>query len=137
MRPPRGLDDGVYCDYDPPSAAWNDALDTLAFGYKRNIPEGVKALWGARAIYPNDVVWDRTDTVGEQADKEDLLAWLNGEVEAEPWDAAMQMAASGWMTQDSEDEFVLYQDALGVGRRAARRGRCGYLFLHAYLRPPS
>ena len=94
--------------------AQHERADTLAFGYKRNIPEGVKALWGARAIYPNDVVWDRTDTVGEQADKEDLLAWLNGEVKTEPWDTAMQMAASGWMTQDSEDEFVLYQDALGA-----------------------
>jgi hypothetical protein len=35
----------------------------LAFGCVKALPEGTTTAWGARLIYPNDLVHDRQDLV--------------------------------------------------------------------------
>jgi hypothetical protein len=50
----------------PPAAKREAVSDTqtLRFGLREAVPPDAPAAWGARLIYPDDVVWDRTDAVG-------------------------------------------------------------------------
>ena len=48
----------------------------LQFGLTAAIPEEVSTAWGARLIEPADLVHDRQDIRGDDADE--LLAWSNG-----------------------------------------------------------
>jgi hypothetical protein len=55
-----------------------DTKLSIAFG-RRTFPEDVQAVWGARLIFPNDLVWDRQDLDSHDDDaKQSLIAWLNG-----------------------------------------------------------
>jgi hypothetical protein len=79
----------------------------LAFGL-RDIPADVTSAWGARLIYPNDLLHDRQDLVGPRSDE--LAAWLNSGALHE----AREALASRPVRQDEDRQVTVYEDAVGV-----------------------
>jgi hypothetical protein len=104
------------------------AINGLMFGHKHDLP-AVTAAWGARLIFPNDVVWDRTDAAGEPDAKAKLLGYLRETVRTEPFDTAARIASE---MRGSESVFTLFDD--GVARVVGSpHGNSGYLYVTAWL----
>jgi hypothetical protein len=110
---------------------------TVMFGYRRGVPDGVRAVWGARLIAPNDLLHDRQDLVAESEEaKAELVKWLNGEPAghgalSEALDRLRLIPLSG----STDEEVRIYEDATGiiVGNTQASYGYvyvCGYLKHH-------
>jgi hypothetical protein len=100
----------------------------LAFGCTKALPDGTTTAWGARLIYPNDLVHDRQDLKGPDAD--DLKAWLNGG----PLRSALDAARSHRDLDPTKDVTVtLFEDEDGiiVGNPQASHG---YLYVAAWLK---
>jgi hypothetical protein len=121
----------------------------LAYGLNDAIPEAHQhAVWGARLIFPDDLVWDRQDTINygglpddQYALDRDLLTnWLNGTRDGyypttrgeSPLDQALR-AAKRLLRADQDENVVLYEDGIGqiIGNP---RASFGYVYLVAYLR---
>jgi hypothetical protein len=106
----------------------SDLSLSLAFGL-RAIPSGVRTAWGARLIWPADLVHDRQDLKGPDAD--DLRAWLN----AGPLGIAlarMREDRAGLIPSESRT-ITLYEDETGV-IKADPQGSHGYLYVAAWLK---
>lgn len=109
---------------------------TLSYG-RRHYPDDVQAVWGARLIWPNDLVPDRQDIAAHNAEaKAELVAWLNGPNRGDGAiskmrDKLMVPSELGW-TQSSTDEVTLYEDGTGkiVG---SPQGSFGYVYVAAWL----
>jgi hypothetical protein len=108
-----------------------DAARDLAFGHKWDDVPAVKAAWGARLIFPNDVVWDRTDAAGDDTAKAALLDYLRTTVGTKPFDTAYDLRYT--MKMDADRAFTLYEDdtAKVVGHP---HGNSGYLYVTAWLK---
>lgn len=105
------------------------AVNELRFGHKSDLPD-VTAAWGARLIFPDDVVWDRTDAAGEADEKAKLLGYLRETVGRDPFEKAGAMAGE---MRGSEAVFTLYDD--GVAKVVGSpHGNSGYLYVTAWLR---
>lgn len=100
----------------------------LTFGL-RDMPN-VKAAWGARMIFPNDLVPDRTSMIGDEAGKAALLDWLNRCAPAPGGEAFNATVRSNTSPSDSH-VFTIYEDETGVVRASAQ-GSCGYLYVSAW-----
>lgn len=108
----------------------------LEFG-QPTYPQDARAVWGARLIWPNDLVWDRQSLDHRDPDApRALFAWLNE-------DGALGKALTvlgepdrlGWASCD-EHELVVYEDDKGriVG---SPRGSYGYVYIAAWLKERS
>lgn len=107
-------------------------MNRLAFGYNEALPEGVAAAWGARLIWPNDLLYNRQDSFGEAADWQALQNWLSkGPLKAALEGAADKLREAG-LTSSMNGEVVLYEDKNGkiVGHP---KSSCGYLYIAAWL----
>jgi len=104
---------------------------TLSFGAVRAIPDEVDTAWGARWIYPNDMVHDRQDIAGPAKDR--LIAWLNGGAIRAALAEAAALAKSWRMFPQQNYEHVLYEDETGriVGNA---QGSHGYLYVAGWLK---
>lgn len=109
-------------------------MRTLSYGYRRH-PKGLRAVWGARLIAPNDLLHDRQDLLAQDDEgKAELVAWLNGEVRGQ---GALRRALD-WLGENSlelrqvDEEFVVYEDATGriVGNTQASYG---YVYVAGWL----
>jgi hypothetical protein len=102
----------------------------LAFGL-RDIPESVTTAWGARLIWPNDLVHDRQDLVGPNAER--LKWWLNTYEGGKPLRLALErMRHPSGIGPTDDHTFTLYEDDYGciVGNP---QGSHGYLYVAAWL----
>jgi len=55
-------------------------MKNLAFGLAQAIPKDVAAVWGARLIAPDDLVYNRQDLKADTDEaKQELVLWLNPE----------------------------------------------------------
>jgi hypothetical protein len=105
----------------------------------------VRAVWGARLIWPNDLLHDRQDIDAHDDDaKQALIAWLNGPGTGDGAIAAMRdcMGAAGWRAANGvwpdtpfDQEAVIYEDDRGkiVGSAQGSHGHfyvCGWLKEH-------
>jgi hypothetical protein len=101
---------------------------TLAFGY-RGFPDGVRAVWGARLIAPNDLVWDRQDLLFEDDEaREELTSWLN----THALKTALKRLGRIPLSPSSTDEVVIYEDT--IGRFVANaQASFGYVYVAAWL----
>src|SRR5262245_7583104 len=105
-------------------------MSSLAFGYNGGLPDGVKAAWGARFIFPDDLVYNRQDLIG--ADTEDgkkLLDWLNGGALG----AARAKARTMHVSSAETVEVVLHEDETGIVL-GNPQGSYGYLYVVAFLK---
>src|SRR3954468_21677405 len=102
---------------------------SLKFGYGRGLPGGITCAWGARLIYPADLVHDRQDTIKDDIDKPKVLhEWLN----SGPLKAALEKAALREVPAHGSTEIVLYEDERGK-ILANPQASHGYLYVCAYL----
>jgi hypothetical protein len=101
----------------------------LAFGL-RQIPDDVVTCWGARLIWPCDVVWDRQDIVGSEDDRRALTFWLNDGALSKALDAKR---IEGLFRPDSDRVDTLYEDDEGIVK-ANPQGSYGYLYVAAWLK---
>jgi len=102
----------------------------LGYGCNKALPEEVTTAWGARWIYPNDVVWNRQDLKGPNS--EALKNWLNAGALNAARIEATRLAKSWQMFQDKDYTYVLHSDDDGmiVGNP---QGSYGYLYVAGWL----
>lgn len=105
----------------------------LAFGYNRGLPETTDAAWGARLIYPNDLLPDRTDMIGSREAKDRLLAALNSPAVPEPAAYPSLLAEAGIESSGVDLEAILYEDDT-LCIKANPQASHGYLYVVAYLK---
>lgn len=120
---------------------------SLPFGASWLLVPGTKAAWGARLIFPDDLVWDRHGTAGDEGLVQETLAWLNEKDidvsnhwgEKNPMTRlgcalrkARTLADSYEMKSDSKYGYVLYLDGKGA-IIATPNASYGYVYLAAYL----
>jgi hypothetical protein len=107
----------------------------LAFGI--NPPAGVQTAWGARWIVEPDgrvdQVWDRTDAIGPDDRRDELLGYLNDHVGLAPQQQAEQLLARGELRWSDERRVTLYEDET-VTVVANPRRSYGYLYVGAWFR---
>lgn len=104
----------------------------LTFGLGHAVPEAVTTAWGARWIYPADMLWDRQGWAGDDVAKAALRSWLNREGLPKAKAAAARAAANFQIEPTGYQAVILYRDDLGV-IVADPRGSCGYLYVAAWL----
>jgi hypothetical protein len=112
---------------------------TIAYG-RQTFPDDVQAVWGARLIWPNDLLHDRQDLSAHNDDaKHALIEWLNGEDPGTGAISRMRHALESpyslGLTPEMEfhDEAVIYEDERGkiVG---SAQGSYGYLYVAGWLK---
>jgi hypothetical protein len=109
--------------------------DHLRFGL--NPPDGVETAWGARWIIdPHgrvDEVWDRTDAVGPDDRRRELLDYLHARVGHAPHQRATQLLERGELSWSQDATVTLYDDeavtVVGNPRRSF-----GYLYVGAWFK---
>lgn len=109
----------------------------LAFGAVGSLPKGVTTAWGARLIWPNDLVYDRQDLQGPSPNAEALAAWLHEGPLRSVLDDLKHPALNG-LSPDDDRTVVLYTDGTGCIVGNPQRSH-GYLYVAAWLykdRPP-
>jgi hypothetical protein len=120
----------------------------LEIGYgRRTFPDDVRAVWGARLIWPDDLVYNRQDLAAHNDDaKQALVTWLNGaddtgrngaiaKMIAKLRDANWRADNNVWPDMKFETEVIIYEDDEGkiVGSAQASHGNmyvCGWLKEH-------
>lgn len=116
----------------------------LMIGYGRGThPRDVRAVWGARLIWPNDLVADRQDLASHDEEaRSDLIAWLNGPGGGDGAITEMRIALSTISGREArdirhdmpfEEEAVVYEDDKGkiVG---SAQGSFGYFYVCGWLK---
>jgi hypothetical protein len=106
----------------------------LRFGCTRAIPDEVKTAWGARWIFPADMIWDRQDLRGPEADR--LKKWLNSGALRTAAAKAQRLSSNSGLTPDGDETVTLYEDACGIIRGSPQRS-FGYLYVAAWLKIPT
>lgn len=106
---------------------------TLSFG-RRTYPE-VRAVWGARLIWPNDFLSDRQDLdAHDDESKEELIHWLdNGAIREmrlalnEPYGLGFRAPGVNFDT-----DILIFEDEQGkiIG---SEQGSSGYVYVCAWL----
>jgi hypothetical protein len=105
----------------------------LPWGASRSVPEGVTTAWGARFIFPDDLLFDRQGFAGP--DTEPLMQWLNGGALQDARNMARELARGvGTLRPDEDRTVTLHEDERGiiVGNPQASHG---YLYVAAWLKP--
>jgi hypothetical protein len=105
---------------------------TLAFGL-RAIPEGVACAWGARLIWPDDMVYDRQDNIGDEGDRMMLHLWLGDGALKSALTEARRMADSYELRPSEDREVTLSEDETGVVKANPQCSH-GYLYVAAWLK---
>jgi hypothetical protein len=105
----------------------------LSFGRNAGLPESVEAAWGARMIWPDDLVWDRQDMFGSAEQRKTLAEWLNGGALKAAREKLRELALEfgDWQPGASVEE-TLYEDQRGrvIG---SPQGSHGYVYVAAWL----
>lgn len=105
----------------------------LRFGLRDAVPPDAPAAWGARLIYPDDLVWDRTDAVGHEDVRRALLDYLRKEVRDLPFKKARERHNRGELHQSGVENVILYEDER-VKMVGNPRGGSGYLYVAAWFK---
>jgi hypothetical protein len=107
--------------------------EALKFGLRDAVPADAQAAWGARLIYPDDVLADRSDCIGSDQARRELLDYLREHVGARPWQRARELHNSGQLHPTDSNNLTLYEDerCIVVGNP---HGGSGYLYVAAWLK---
>lgn len=109
---------------------------TLAWGLGEEVPATATACWGARWIYPNDMLSDRQDFVGmDTPEGQKLKDWLNGKgKKAGALSKSKAAVTKIGLYREENRVAVLFEDATGIIKGNPRSSH-GYLYVCAYLKP--
>lgn len=103
----------------------------LSFGLGAAVPDAVSTAWGARLIYPDDLVFDRQDMRGD--DRAPLVAWLNDAgALRKALEASRALADRYKLSRDGAQQVTLYRDDTGV-IVACPNSSHGYLYVAGWL----
>ena len=108
-------------------------------GYgRRTYPDDVRAVWGARFIWPNDLLWDRQDLAAhDDQSKSELISWLNGSGNGDGAINRMRMVLTApiaiGMTHTGDEEVVIYEDEIGKIIGSAQSSH-GYVYVAGWLK---
>lgn len=107
----------------------------LRFGYR--VPDGVTAAWGARLIVTQDgdvdLVYDRQDAVGPDAERRALVDYLNGTVNGEWKGALSALLSHGVVNTRRAKEVIVYDDdRMRIEGNSNASG--GYFYVVAYFK---
>ena len=106
--------------------------ETLQWGCTRALPEGTTTAWGARLIWPGDLLWDRQGTISENEEtRKALHDWLN----SGPLRSALERMWTGdraGLSPEQQRTVTLYEDALGC-IKGDPQGSYGYLYIVGYF----
>lgn len=102
----------------------------LSFGLGDAVPAAVSTAWGARLIFPDDLLPDRQDVNGD--DVAPLIAWLNDGALPKALSHARKLADAGKIRNSDSAGFTLYRDRRGV-IVANAHASYGYLYVAAWL----
>jgi hypothetical protein len=107
-------------------------MTDLKLSFGRAVPDGIEAAWGARMIWPDDLVWDRQDMFGSDEQRKPLAEWLNGGALKAAREKLREMARNEDWLPSSETEATLYEDERGrvIG---SPQGSHGYVYVAAWL----
>lgn len=110
-----------------------NAVSALTFGHTWSDVPATRCAWGARWIFPDDQVHDRTDRVGSPEDWQELYTWLKDTVKGTPFDKARDLRYEMAYGEGADRPHVLYEDDEGkfVGHP---HGQSGYLYVVAWLK---
>lgn len=117
----------------------SDTTDRLTLMFGRNsFPDDVKAVWGARLIWPNDLLFDRQDLQSRSSDdKEKLIDWLNGPNNGDGaikyMKEVLTVPASVGLSYSGDQEAVIYEDEKGIIVGSAQSSH-GYVYVCGYLK---
>jgi hypothetical protein len=109
----------------------------LAWGLKNVIPEDAPTAWGARLIFPDDLLWDRQDFYKMDTDEgRQLKAWLDGAQRGKgalyhALRNARALADSYQLRSRDAENVTLYEDTYGI-IQGNPRGSSGYLYVAAW-----
>lgn len=111
----------------------------LKYGLSDAVPADAHAAWGAAWRWPDEIVWEHADIVGDSDhDRHVLFEWLTRPREECPLEGARANAralAGGWDLGAHEDRQVtLYEDDRGV-IVANPKGSSQLLHVSAWLKP--
>src|SRR3954470_6215723 len=118
----------------------DDTKLKIAFG-RNTYPDDARAVWGARLIWPNDLVWDRQDLAAhDDKAKDALIAWLNGPGGGDGAIGKMRAILGdtdkryniGLMSPADDNEVVIYGDDEGMIVGSAQSSH-GYLYVAGWL----
>lgn len=104
---------------------------SLAYGARSAVPDDAHTAWGARLVWPNDLVWDRQDIQGPDA--KDLMDWLNAGRLKEALRVLGELA-DAWELRPTDDKIVELWDT-DDGRIVANpQASHGYVYVAAWLK---
>jgi hypothetical protein len=103
----------------------------LAFGLRSGLPENAHTAWGARLIWPNDLVWDRQDVQGKAATE--LRDWLNHGHLRQALDRAADLSRTHELRSSDDKLVILHETDDGV-IAANPQASFGYLYVGAWLK---
>lgn len=101
---------------------------SLSYGLRTHPAD--RPVWGARFIWPADLVHDRQDVDGNV---DALIEWLNGGALEAARDVARSKAASYQLRPTEDREVTLYEDESGIVK-ANPQASHGYLYVAAWLK---
>lgn len=92
-------------------------------------------VWGARWIWPDDIVWDRQDLKGtDGARVAELQDWLNnGGALMEARRRAAELAATYQLSSRDDVEVTLFEDERGV-IKGNPQASYGHMYVAAWLK---
>lgn len=107
----------------------------LEFGLNAELPDSVTAAWGARWIFPNDMLGDRQSFPGMETGAGQILQqWLNdGKALAKASKAALQLSNRYELLPRDSETVTLYEDEVGI-IKGNPLASFGYLYVVAYLK---
>lgn len=105
----------------------------LGYGADKHVPEEVTCAWGARLIFPDDLVWNRQDAFGPEEEKQALQTWLNGGALKHALSEARRLADE-YAIGDADDCMFTLLDCPHGTIVANPQGSYGYLYVAAWLK---
>lgn len=107
----------------------------LQFGLNHALPEGLTTAWGARLIFPADLLWDRQSFPGVETTKgQKLKHWLNTCGALKKALAEARRAAKNYrLTPEQNKAVTLYEDETGI-ILGDPQASYGYLYVAAWLK---
>lgn len=106
----------------------------LKWGRRTGLPDGLEAAWGARMIWPADLLFDRQDIVGSDEQRKQLSDWLNRGALKVACARLIELAENGMEWHPgSEMEATLWSDDVGKVI-ASPQGSHGYVYVAAWLK---
>lgn len=117
-------------------------IEFVGFGLSEAVPPTAKAAWGARMIFPDDLLHDRMghfniyrEETPEMTDEgAKLIKWLEGGALKKACEQARKLTQRYHLTQQDSKQVTLYEDEQGIFVGNPKRSY-GYLYVAAWLKP--